>query len=80
MRQASRVGSAISEPGSMLVLAASFRLLAVLSPICIGSTERGAPRKAARRESDNTRYLPSLTEDMEYMTTKKASSRVTRSP
>ena len=35
---------------------------------------------ASVSESETTRYLPSLTDEMEYMTTKKASSSVTRSP
>ena len=51
-----------------------------VSPRAIGSMVRGAPRKAAYRESDSTRYLPAFTEEIAYITTKKASSRVTRSP
>jgi hypothetical protein len=52
----------------------------LFSPTWIGSSVRGEPRKAATSESDNTRYLPSLTEDIAYITTKNASSSVTRSP
>ena len=37
-------------------------------------------RNAAVSESDSTRYLPSLTDDTAYITTKNASSSVTRSP
>ena len=40
---------------------------------------RGAPRNAANSESDSTRYLPSFTEEIAYITTKNASSSVTRS-
>ena len=36
-------------------------------------------RKAVTMESLSTRYLPSLTEDSAYMTTKKANSRVMKS-
>jgi hypothetical protein len=50
------------------------------SPTLIGATVAGAPRKAATSESDRMRYLPSLTEDIEYITTKNASSSVIRSP
>jgi hypothetical protein len=50
------------------------------SPICTGCIERGDPRNAAAIESDITRYLPSFTEEIAYMTTKNASSNVTRSP
>ncbi len=49
-------------------------------PTWIGSMVRGVPRKAANRESESTRYLPAFTEEIAYMTTKKASSSVTRSP
>ena len=40
----------------------------------------GVPRKAAFSESDNTRNLPSLIDEMAYITTKNASSSVIRSP
>ena len=50
------------------------------SPICTGTRVFGAPPKAALSESETTRYLPSLTEEIAYITTKKASSSVTRSP
>jgi hypothetical protein len=36
-------------------------------------------RKAATTESDMIRYLPSFTEEREYITTKKANSRVMKS-
>ncbi len=48
-------------------------------PIWMGVGLRGEARKAATRELDNTRYLPSLTEEIEYMTTKKANSSVMKS-
>ena len=41
---------------------------------------RGVPRNAATSESESTRYLPSFTEEIAYITTKKASSSVMRSP
>ena len=47
-----------------------------LSPTWTGWRLRGAPRKAANKESDNTRYLPALTEEMAYITTKNASNSV----
>ena len=50
------------------------------SPTWIGSSVFGAPLKAATSESESTRYLPSFTEDIAYMTTKNASSSVIRSP
>ena len=50
------------------------------SPTWIGSMVRGAPRKAANSESDSTRYLPAFTEEIAYITTKNASSSVSRSP
>ena len=50
------------------------------SPTWIGSIVRGTPRNAANSESDSTRYLPSLIDEMAYITTKKASSSVSRSP
>ena len=50
------------------------------SPTLTGSSVRGAPRNAACSESDNTRNLPSLIEESAYITTKNASSSVTRSP
>jgi len=40
---------------------------------------RGAPPKAVVRASAITRYFPSLSEEMAYITTKKASSSVIRS-
>jgi len=40
---------------------------------------RGAPPKASVSASAMIRYLPSLTEEIAYMTTKKASSNVIRS-
>jgi hypothetical protein len=36
-------------------------------------------RKASTMAEDSTRYLPSLTEEMAYITTKKANSRVMKS-
>jgi hypothetical protein len=36
-------------------------------------------RKAWTKELDNTRYLPSFTELIAYITTKKAKSKVTKS-
>src|SRR6185437_11766852 len=45
----------------------------------MGCIVRGAPRNAANNESDSTRYLPAFTDDMAYITTKKASSSVSRS-
>src|SRR6185437_3893326 len=45
----------------------------------MGCIVRGAPRKAANSESDSTRYLPAFTEEIAYITTKNASSRVSRS-
>jgi hypothetical protein len=50
------------------------------SPTWMGSSVRGEPRNAAASESESTRYLPSFTEDIAYMTTKNASSSVMRSP
>ena len=52
----------------------------LLAVLVIGLLVRGAPRKAATRESERMRYLPSFTDDMEYMTTKNASRSVMRSP
>ena len=49
------------------------------SPSWMGSGDLGGVLKASTRVSDSTRYLPSLMEDMEYMTTKKANSRVMKS-
>ncbi len=49
-------------------------------PLPMAAPPRAEPLKASLSESDSTRYLPSLTVDIEYMTTKKASSSVTRSP
>ena len=49
-------------------------------PICTGTLVLGEPLKAAFSDSEAARYLPSLTEEMAYMTTKKASSSVMRSP
>src|SRR5690606_39310089 len=46
----------------------------------MGSSDFGAARNAATRESESTRYLPSLTDEIAYITTKNASSSVTRSP
>lgn len=50
------------------------------SPTGIGWITRGGPPKASLSDSASTRYWPSLSEEMAYMTTKKASSSVTRSP
>ena len=50
------------------------------SPTWTGSSVRGVPRNAAFSESDSTRNLPSLTEEIAYITTKNASSSVIRSP
>ena len=47
--------------------------------IWIGWKLRSRLLKAPVRESDSTRYLPSLTDEVEYMTTKKANSRVMKS-
>ena len=52
----------------------------VFMPTWMGSSVFGVPRNAACSESDNTRNLPSLTEEIAYITTKKASSSVMRSP
>src|SRR6185312_3737450 len=49
------------------------------SPTWIGSIVRGVPRKAATSASESTRYLPSLTVEIAYITTKNASSSVMRS-
>ena len=49
-------------------------------PTCTGISVLGVPRKAALSESDNTRNLPSLIDEMAYITTKNASSSVIRSP
>ena len=49
-------------------------------PSWIGVIERGGPPKAEDSASDTARYLPSLIEEIAYITTKKASSRVMRSP
>src|SRR6202012_3663866 len=38
------------------------------------------PLNSVNRVFDRARYLPSFTEDAAYITTKKANSRVTRSP
>ena len=46
----------------------------------IGMSRCGSPRNAAISASDMTRYLPEFSEDTEYITTKKASSKVIRSP
>ena len=51
-----------------------------VSPSWIGVIVRGAPPNADDIASAMTRYLPSLTEDTAYITTKNASSSVTRSP
>ncbi len=50
-----------------------------LLPTCTGLIVRGAPPKASVSASAMIRYLPSLTEEIAYMTTKKASSSVIRS-
>jgi hypothetical protein len=47
--------------------------------ISISLSERGDSLKALTRESDITRYLPSLMEEMAYITTKNANSRVMKS-
>jgi hypothetical protein len=52
----------------------------VFSPIWMGSRDLGLPRNAALSESDNTRNLPSFTDEMAYITTKNASNSVIRSP
>ena len=49
-------------------------------PSWIGVIERGGPPNADDSASATTRYLPSLIEEIAYITTKKASSNVTRSP
>ena len=51
-----------------------------LSPMFTGCMLLGAPWKAAIIESDSTRNLPSLTDDMAYITVNSANSSVTRSP
>lgn len=43
--------------------------------IAIGVSRAGCPRNAADNESAITRNLPSLRDEMEYMTTKNASSK-----
>src|SRR5690606_1302249 len=48
-------------------------------PSWIGEMVRGAPPKADDSESASTRYLPSLSEEIAYMTTKKANRSVIRS-
>jgi len=48
-------------------------------PTCTGLIVRGAPPKAVVNASAMIRYLPSLSEEMAYITTKKASSSVMRS-
>ena len=48
-------------------------------PTCTGLMVRGAPPKAVVSASAMIRYLPSLSEEMAYITTKKASSSVMRS-
>ena len=63
-----------------MVMAMSAPEPRVFSPTCTGSSVFGVPRKAACSESDNTRNLPSLIEEMAYITTKNASSSVIRSP
>ena len=49
-------------------------------PTCTGWMVRGVPRNAACSESESTRNLPSLIEEMAYMTTKNASNSVIKSP
>src|SRR5690606_26547604 len=49
------------------------------SPSCIGSRVFGAWLNTPISDSVRTLYLPSLTEEMEYMTTKKANNRVMKS-
>ena len=48
-------------------------------PTCTCLMVRGMPPKAVVMASAITRYLPSLSEEMAYMTTKKASKSVNRS-
>ncbi len=50
-----------------------------LLPTCTGLIVRGAPPKASVSASAMIRYLPSFTDEIAYMTTKKASSSVIRS-
>jgi hypothetical protein len=54
--------------------------LARRAPTSIGCIERGPPRNAAVRESERIRYLPSFTDEIAYITTKKANSSVIKSP
>jgi hypothetical protein len=46
--------------------------------VLIGSADT-APPKASPRASENTLYLPMLTDEIAYMTTKKANSKVMKS-
>src|SRR5690606_31020010 len=50
-----------------------------VSPSWIGVIDRGGPPNADDSASDTARYLPSLIDEIAYITTKKASSRVIRS-
>lgn len=59
-------------------LAAPDGLLTML-PAWIGMIDLIGEQNAASSKSDNTRYLPSLTEDTAYITTKKANSSVMKS-
>ena len=45
----------------------------------IGTGDQGCPLKADTKVLDRTLYLPSFTEEMAYITTKKAKSRVMKS-
>ncbi|MNF02839.1 hypothetical protein D3C80_2020510 [compost metagenome] len=49
------------------------------SPMGMGLRLRSASLKTPISAWDNTLYLPSLTEEIEYITTKKANSKVMKS-
>ncbi|MNJ69089.1 hypothetical protein D3C77_653970 [compost metagenome] len=91
--KASRTSSAIDLSGSLLAPAtpastcslsltrgsAGLTLSGRSSPIGIGRMLRSGSLNTPIRASETILYLPSLIEDIEYMTTKKANSKVMKS-
>ncbi|MDT4875921.1 hypothetical protein FQZ97_1113260 [compost metagenome] len=78
-----------SEPGSSMAVSLRARSSAMdrsgsvvrgfSSPTGIGLSERSGWLNTPTRVSERILYLPSLIEEMEYITTKKANSRVMKS-
>ncbi len=76
-RRCSTAGSTAGGAGR--VIGCDGAMLTLGSTICSPLSLMLTLRKACTSESESTRYLPSLTEDSEYITTKKANSRVMKS-